>query len=170
MRKATQVRNEIAEACYYWGFKHKWLIKAIEGSLTVVSGGCYLWWRVADSHRFSPVVHTTCVVLEFELITTGVLFPVWSSLSCFLAFLVSTKKHHIGQTGAMEWSRRRNTVITLTGTLFYLSILMSYGSDSEPVCTVPDPWECKWFSLIIILLKCLSWRKPVNQSLSPEPS
>lgn len=70
-RKASQVRNEIAEACYFWGNEHKWLIKAIESPLPVVSGGCYLW----SSGATEDFCGTCSCGAWVQLVTTGVLFP-----------------------------------------------------------------------------------------------
>lgn len=70
-KKATQVRNEIAEARFSCGNEHKWLIKAIESALPVVSGGCYLLssWATEDLCSCGAWV---------QLIATGVLVPVWT--------------------------------------------------------------------------------------------
>lgn len=70
-KKATQVRNEIAEVCFFCRNEHKWLIKAIESALPVVSGGVISW--ALEPQR----VHCSCGAWV-QLIATGVLFPVWT--------------------------------------------------------------------------------------------
>jgi len=162
-RKATLARNKIAEACYFWGHEHKWLIKAIESSPSVFCGGGAV---VADSHRIRLVVRAH-VLLEFSSSQ-----QVW-----FFPQLILSSGSRDRTADRQDWQvRGRQTA----GEKYN-----NYIDDGPvPFWCFSKPWLWQWagrhktrtlkmkqlngIQTSLISLWCLSWSGPVNQSLSPE--